>query len=251
MQIPQGMIAFNESFVAGEAGRDLNGHGTHVAGIISARANNRIGVAGICQCRLMICKALDKEGNSDEGYYRALERAVSRGAQVISLSLGGFGSDPTEEILIRRAIDRQIAVVAAMGNEYDEGNPTEYPAAYPGVISVGATDQVDRRATFSNTGRHINLVAPGVSILSTLPTYAVDLTRRDGYARNYDSLDGTSQATPHVTAAAALLLAKHGSLTVARLTRFLERSADKVAGQRKRGPEYGAGRLNILRALSL
>ena len=79
-----------------------------------------------------------------------------------------------------------------MGNEFEEGNPTEYPAAIPEVCAVGATDDRDRRAAFSNTGRHIDLVAPGVGILSTTPMFRYD---GDG-EREFDAWDGTSMATP-------------------------------------------------------
>ena len=81
-----------------------------------------------------------------------------------------------------------VVVIAAMGNEYEEGNPTEYPAAIREVCAVGATDELDKRAPFSNTGRHIDLVAPGVDILSTTPTFNYD---GDG-EQEYDAWDGTS-----------------------------------------------------------
>ncbi len=122
-----------------------------------------------------------------------------------------------------------VVVIAAMGNEYEEGNPTEYPAAMPEVCAVGATDELDKRAAFSNTGRHIDLVAPGVAILSTTPTFRYD---GDG-EREYDAWDGTSMATPHVAGAAALVLAKSPGLTPAQVIKKLTSSADRVAGAKK------------------
>jgi subtilisin family serine protease len=132
-----------------------------------------------------------------------------------------------------------------MGNEYHEGNPTEYPAAIREVCAVGATDELDRRAPFSNTGRHIDLVAPGVDIVSTTPTFNYD---GDG-EQEYDAWDGTSMATPYVAGAAALVLAKWPDLTPAQVIRKLTASADRVAGAVRGSAAYGAGRLNCEKAL--
>jgi subtilisin family serine protease len=132
-----------------------------------------------------------------------------------------------------------------MGNEFEEGNPTEYPAAMREVCAVGATDELDKRAGFSNTGRHIDLMAPGVGILSTTPTFRYD---GDG-EREYDAWDGTSMSTPHVAAAAALLLAKSPGMTPAQVIKKLTSSADRVAGAKKGSASYGAGRLNCQKLL--
>jgi subtilisin family serine protease len=237
------MILEYRNFVSSEDDRDRQGHGTHVAGIISAKRNNALGVSGVCQCKLLCLKAL---GTSWDGaaYYRALQYATEK-ARVINLSLGG-GQDQTETLLIKRAMKAGVTVVAAMGNEYEEGNPTSYPAAIPGVISVGASDEADRRARFSNTGRHIDLVAPGVNIMSTVPTYPSALTTQT----DYDSWPGTSMATPYVAACVALMLARKNNLSPAKITRALRASADKTPLQAGRwNHEYGHGRLNITRAL--
>ena len=122
-----------------------------------------------------------------------------------------------------------VVVIAAMGNELDEGNPTEYPAAIPEVCAVGATDELDKRAGFSNTGRHIDLMAPGVGILSTTPTFRYD---GDGEIE-YDSWDGTSMATPHVAGVAALVLAKSPGLTPAQVIRKLTRPPTAWPERRK------------------
>jgi subtilisin family serine protease len=113
------------------------------------------------------------------------------------------------------------------------------------VCAVGATDHADRRGGFSNTGKHISLCAPGVSIVSTTPTFAYAHGASD-----YDAFDGTSMAAPHVSAAAALLLAEDPALTPAQVIRKLQRSADKVPGMKTRpNNTFGWGRLNIEAAI--
>ena len=133
-----------------------------------------------------------------------------------------------------------------MGNEYEEGNPTSYPAAYPGVIAVGASDEMDRRASFSCTGSHIALVAPGERILSTTPMYPSEFASQV----EYDSWPGTSMATPHVAAAAALLLAKNSRMPPAQIRDRLMGPADRTPLQQGAFDEaYGSGRLDIAGAL--
>ncbi len=230
-----------------EDDRDYRGHGTHVAGIVAAGINNKIGVAGLCKARLAILKALPRRGGSWNAvaYYQALARPIELKARVVNLSLGG-DFDPGEKDVILDLLDAGIVVVAAMGNEFEEGNPTSYPAAYEGVIAVGATDEVDRRASFSCTGSHISLMAPGERILSTVPRYPSELAE----TTLYDSWPGTSMAAPHVAAAAALLLTKKPHLTPAQVKKQLCKTTDKVPLQKKRPDEqYGWGRLNVAKAL--
>ena len=133
-----------------------------------------------------------------------------------------------------------------MGNEKQEGNSKSYPAAIANVIAVGATDETDSIALFSCTGTHIDLVAPGVNIVSTVPTYPTSLA--DG--TDYEAWPGTSMATPMVSAAAALLLAKKPDATPAQIRKALVKSADKVPGQTKFNATCGHGRLNIKKALA-
>lgn len=231
------------NFLSNEDDRDYQGHGTHVAGIIAAEINNKIGIAGVCAARIMALKALPKKGNpwNAVAYYRALAHPITAGAKVVNLTI-----DPGERDIIADLVDAEITVVAAMGNEFEEGNPISYRAAYDNVIAVGATDEVDRRASFSCTGPHISLVAPGVNILSTTPQYPSELASEV----LYDSWPGTSMATPHVAAAAALLLAKKPNLTPAEILDRLTRTADRVPWQASRpDEEYGYGRLNVEAAL--
>jgi subtilisin family serine protease len=225
--------------------KDFVGHGTHVAGIIAATAGNGLGISGVCGGQILALKALPRDGQEFDpaAYYRALRYVIGK-AQVLNLSLGGE-KDPAEIDILRDVIAAGVVVIAAMGNEYEKGNPTEYPAAIAEVCAVGATDELDKRAGFSNTGRHIDLVAPGVGILSTTPTFRYD---GDG-EEEYDSWDGTSMATPHVAAVAALILAKSPGLTPAQVIRKLTSSAQRVARAKKGSAAYGAGRLNCEKAL--
>jgi subtilisin family serine protease len=238
------VITEYKNFLRGSA-KDFVGHGTHVAGIIAATAGNGLGISGVCGGKILALKALPRDGEEFDApaYYRALRYVIGK-AQVLNLSLGGE-KDPAEIDILRDVIAAGVVVIAAMGNEYEEGNPTEYPAAIPEVCAVGATDELDTRASFSNTGRHIDLVAPGVNILSTTPTFRYD---GDG-EREYDAWDGTSMATPYVAGAAALVLAKSPGLTPAQVIKKLTSSADRVAGAKKGSAAYGAGRVNCQKAL--
>jgi subtilisin family serine protease len=238
------VIAEYKNFLRG-SDKDFVGHGTHVAGIIAATAGNGLGISGVCGGKILALKALPRDGQEFDAaaYYRALRYVIGK-AQVLNLSLGGE-KDPAEIDVLHDVMAAGVVVIAAMGNEHDEGNPTEYPAAIREVCAVGATDELDKRAGFSNTGGHIDLVAPGVTILSTTPTFRYD---GDGELE-YDSWDGTSMATPFVAGVAALVLAKSPDLTPAQVIKKLTSSADRVAGAKKGSTAYGAGRLNCEKAL--
>lgn len=224
---------------------DLLGHGSHVCGIIAATVNNNVGVSGMANARLKVWKIFpDRPIEGDfyvdgERYLKALRAVEVSGARVLNLSIGGTGSSQTEALLFRRLAEQGVSVVAAMGNEFEDGNPVEYPAAYEGVIAVGAVDPRLNRAVFSNTGRHIHVVAPGVDILSTLPV------RKSRYRdeTRYASWDGTSMATPHVAGGVALLLARSPRLSATGVRSALQKRAKRVPGMKgtKRTPEFGYG----------
>lgn len=211
---------------------DDMGHGTHVAGTIAAAADNGKGVAGVAyKTQIIGIRVLGRDGSGTvEGIANGITRAVEKGARVINLSLGGPASSQVLEDAIKAAMDRGVIVVAAAGNDGSPDNT--YPAAYPNVLAVGATDQNDRRASFSNYGQFVKVAAPGVDILSTT----------EGDYRNHS---GTSMASPHVAGAVAVLLAKKPSLTQAEVTKLLQDTGDPTTGF-----SYGTiRRINLSRAL--
>lgn len=244
----------------GSASRsDHAGHGTHVAGTICAKRNKANGHSGLIDCNLEMMKIFSDEpmlvsvpGGAayswvvDPGFFaRALARCIEERFQVVNLSIGGGVPNDDEREAFSDLTEAGIAVVAAMGN--DGSNVPSYPANYEQVIAVGASNFADNTAEFSNFGPHISLLAPGADILSTLPTYpgtsqwdAVAQGARwvRGQARlrdtHYAHWDGTSMATPHVSAAVALLIHKHPTEALAQIRARLLAAVVKIptmAGQ--------------------
>lgn len=195
---------------------DEQGHGTHVAGIISAVAGNGLGGAGIAPtCKILPIRAGDASlfiSDVADG----VMHAVAQGAKIINLSLGSDADSPTMRAAVDQATLAGALVVAAAGNS----NVTTpfYPAAYEGVLSVGATTSTDARAAFSNHGKWVKVAAPGVDILST--TF-------DG---GYGLKSGTSMACPVVAGAAALVRSARPSLTAEQLERLLKAQGATVTG---------------------
>jgi subtilase family protein len=232
---------------------DIIGHGTHVAGIIAAVVNRGVGITGVAACQLAVWKIFDDrpiQGDfyvNGELYLRALGVLPDSGCTVVNLSIGGTQQPQAEAVLFRRLRDRNIVVVAAMGNEYDEGDPIEFPAAYRDVLAVGAISSQLRRASFSNTGRHIWVVAPGVDILSTVPLKTSPYRKETNYA----SWNGTSMATPHVAGAVALYRAKKPRANAEQVANRLKRTARKLPqmGKKNFTAEVGYGLVYLPRLL--
>lgn len=219
----------------GTSPQDDHGHGTHVAGIVAAVTGNGTGVAGVAgDCRVMPVKVLSGEGEgTDYGVAQGIQWAADNGARIASLSLGGPDYSQALADAVNYAYGKNVLVVAAAGNE---GGAILYPAALPHVVAVGATDNGDNRAAFSNYGDALDIAAPGVSIFSTL------------WDDTYIYLSGTSMATPHVSGAAALVLSLHPGHTAGQVESALERNAVDL-GNPGWDPYYGYGRLDALAAL--
>ncbi|MCP3025761.1 S8 family peptidase [Halobacillus sp. A5] len=183
---------------------DNNGHGTHVAGTAAASSANDDGIFGVApKANLLVVKVLSEDGSGDyqwiiDGIEYAIDWEGDNGEKVraISMSLGGPSDVPELYEAVKRAVDEGIPVVCAAGNEGDDRHETDefaYPGAYNEVIQVGAIDFNKEIAPFSNTNDEIDIVAPGVNILSTY------------LDSKYAKLSGTSMATPHVSGALALV----------------------------------------------
>ncbi|EIT86357.1 intracellular serine protease [Fictibacillus macauensis ZFHKF-1] len=201
-------IIGGRSFIGGDPSdySDAHYHGTHVAGTIAASFSAK-GVTGVApEAKLLILRVLDEQGSgSYEGINEAIRYAISwRGdkgerVRVISMSLGGPEDDPNMHEAIKTAVEEGIVVVCAAGNEGDSNEKSDeqsYPGYYKEVVQVGAIDEQKKLASFSNTNDEIDVVAPGVNIISTFP------------GGKYAKLSGTSMATPHVSGAIALLIQK-------------------------------------------
>ena len=222
---------------------DEHGHGSHCAGIVGASGNNDTGVSGInWNVGILPVRVLDASGSGTNADVAAgIRYAVTRGASVISLSLGGSDESVTIDDAIAAARLADILVVAAAGNATDNNDvrPT-YPAnsAWDNVISIAATNSADRLASFSNYGAFtVDAAAPGENILST------------GLGSSYEYRDGTSMATPLVAGLAGLMKSVNPSLTYYDLKGVLMGTVDQLSSLR--GRVLSNGRINALNAVSL
>ena len=227
--------------------KDKHGHGTHIAGTLSAVTNNGIGVASVApQSGLLIGQVLDEQGRGNyTTLYKGIVWAVQSGAQVINLSLGGEYQSFLLEQAIAYALKEGCVVVAAMGN--DGEGMKRYPAAIEGVIAVGASTPDDKHASFSNHGEWLSVTAPGFSIFSTMATYPVVLTRL-GLSSNYAPLSGTDVATPIVTGAISLLKNAFPNMGGEEIRERLMYGSDDL-GAPGFDPYCGHGRINVLKLL--
>jgi thermitase len=224
---------------------DQFGHGTHVAGIVAAVTDNSQGIAGACpDCTMIIGKVLDDSGN---GPYSVIAQgmtwAADSGAKVINMSLGGYSADNTLAEAAAYAWDKGSIIVAAAGN--DNTTNKFYPGANANVVTVAATDNRDRKASFSNYGDWVEVTAAGVNIYSTLPTHSYVLQNK-GIALNYDYLSGTSMASPLVSGVVGLIWSSsHGTSKEAVVSRLYS-TADQISGT---GSSWTKGRVNAQAAV--
>ena len=214
------------------------GHGTHVAGVVSALVDNGQGVAGMTWYnKVMPVKVLDSTGmGSTYSVAEGIIWATDHGAKVINMSLGNYASANFLHDAIRYAFDRDVVLIAATGN--DNTSQPGFPAAYPEVFAVSATNQAQEKASFSNYGDYVDVVAPGENIAST-------------YTENqYAALSGTSMASPHVSALAALIRSANPSLKNTEVYDIMRKSAVDL-GPIGRDAYFGYGQIDVERALRL
>ena len=221
---------------------DGNGHGTHVAGTIAAVTGNGVGVSGIApDARILPVKVLGANGS---GYMsdtaEGIVWAADHGADVINMSLGSTSKVTAVSNAVAYARSKGVVVVAAAGNEREKGSPTSYPAADEGVIGVAATDSADKVAYYSNAGGYVDVAAPGSGILSTYPA---------ALGMSYASMSGTSMASPHVAAVAALLKAAKPALSPDQVQAALQGTAVDL-GPTGRDNDFGHGRIDPVAALA-
>jgi thermitase len=221
--------------------QDDNDHGTHVAGIIGAIGNNGVGIAGVnWSVSLLPVKFLGPDGSGFlSGAIEAINYATIMKAQVINMSSGVGEFSQAMSDAIKAAQNAGILFVAAAGNTGVDADTTpSYPASYalPNVISVAATDNQDRLATFSDYGiQTIHLAAPGVDIYSTI------------LGGKYATYSGTSMAAPLVSGVAALLLSQEPTLSVSAIKDRLMKSSDPIPSLHRK--VISQGRLNAYNAL--
>ncbi|KAF0133962.1 MAG: peptidase S8/S53 subtilisin kexin sedolisin [Candidatus Saganbacteria bacterium] len=241
-----GKIIQGENYIAkGTPPLDDNGHGTHIAGIIAAVANNSKGVAGVnWGARILAIKVLDSHGggltsNAAEG----IHEAVTKGAKIINLSWGDDVSSNTLENAVNYAYAQGVLVVAAAGNE--NTSSMVYPAAYTNVMCVAATDQNDKWSVWgigsaSNYGTWVDISAPGTSIYSTY------------LSNSYTNLNGTSMATPFVAGVASLLFSRKPTWTPDQLRARIEENCDNIDSLNpgKEG-QLGKGRINMPKTIGI
>ncbi|MBP1992834.1 S8 family peptidase [Paenibacillus eucommiae] len=212
------------------------GHGTHVTGVISAVVNNNLGVAGMTWYnKVMPVKVLDQSGaGSTYSVAEGIIWATDHGAKVINMSLGNYADSSFLHDAIRYAFDRDVVLIAASGNDNTE--QPGYPAAYPEVLAVAATDAQNNRASFSNYGDYIDVAAPGVNIASTY------------LGNQYAALSGTSMASPHVTALAALIRSTNPNLKNTEVYDVIRQTAQDL-GPAGKDNDFGYGIIDVVQAL--
>ncbi|WBB77940.1 type VII secretion-associated serine protease mycosin [Micromonospora sp. WMMD882] len=225
--------------------RDCVGHGTGVASIIAAGPGSGIAFRGLApDARILPVRVSEQQvvDGRESGrtvsakvFAEAIRWAVDHDADVLNLSVVLYADDPAVRAAIGYAVERDVVVVAAAGNLHDNGDPRPYPAAYDGVLGVGAIAADGSRADFSQVGAYVDVVAPGSDVLMAAP------------GQGHRRADGTSYATPFVAATAALLREYRPELTAGEVARRIVATADPAPG---RHAGYGAGVLNPYRAVT-
>lgn len=256
-------VTWNTRTGAGDI-RDTNGHGTFVASLAGGSITNDDGIAGSGgDAQLLLVKSGTDGGSfTDVDEAAGIVYAVDHGARIVNLSVGGPTTSATERRAVQYAIDRGVLVVTAVGNDYDGGNPVEYPAALVQPVgsngaggaglAVTASTADGRRALFANTGSWVSLAAPGERVFGAISTSSSPATyprtplagSRDGL---YGYASGTSFAAPQVAGAAALVWAANPSLTAQQVAQILKETA---SGRGTWTPELGFGIVDVAAAVA-
>jgi membrane-anchored mycosin MYCP len=243
VQLRDAMAPGGDDFVGSTKGtQDLDGHGTRVAGIIAARPLKGTGFVGIAPdakiLSLRYTGGQDKQGDSGT-MSKAILAAVHEGAKIINISSDTTNKkdDATLRNAVAVAVNSGALIIAAAGNDGADGKSANtYPASYPGVLAVAASDRNDERAFFSQAGDFVDVAAPGVGMVSTVPS------------GGQCTADGTSFAAPYVAGVAALLKQKHPTWTADQIATCIEQTAQRPG----RGPNrfIGWGVVDPVAALS-
>jgi serine protease len=261
---------------------DTEGHGTHVAGTVGEDTNNGVGLAGIAYnvkiMPLKVCQsywdvqfarsAAGIPGFTPQGAggcpvdatAAAIRFAADNGAKVINMSLAGPSPSITERDAITYAVGRGVFIAMANGNEYESGNPIEYPAAFAqdidGAMAVAATTRLNTRAYYSNTGPQTEIAAPGGDPREGSAIWQMTINQADANSllvfpsfNRYQELgiQGTSMASPHVAGVAALLVSR-GISNPATIEAMLKKTARDL-GVPGRDNEFGYGLIQPFAAL--
>jgi subtilisin len=238
-----GGCIYGANFASAGQPFDGHGHGTHVAGIIGARANG-VGTIGVApEATVYAVKVLADNGSGALSWVAAgIDWAVSHDIQVINMSLSASSGSIALADAVAAAQAAGVLVVSAAGNS-GCCNTVGYPAKYAGSMAIGAVDANDAIASFSSTGSEVDVVAPGVAVKSAVPTGSCTLCDPTGYKL----LNGTSMATPHVAGAGVLLMSR--GFTAAQAWYALTNTAHDLGGAGK-DTVYGYGRIDALAAVN-
>ncbi len=220
-------------------------HGTAVTGIINAAMNNNIGIASVApSCKVLVMRAFDSEGFGEEDdVANAILYGISRGVRIFNCSFGDYIYSNLLRDVIRFAYTKNVMIVCSAGN--DGSDRLHYPSAYDEVISVGASDNTDSKASFSSYGETVDIFAPGFQNLTTVRVGKGSST----YNGEYDKLNGTSFAAPIVAGTAALLLSENPSLSNEELRGILVSTTSMMPGQTGWDHIRSSGRLNAASAI--
>ncbi|PKM79679.1 MAG: hypothetical protein CVU89_17025 [Firmicutes bacterium HGW-Firmicutes-14] len=215
---------------------DDNGHGTHVTGTIAA-SNNSYGVLGVApNTEIYAVKVLDKDGlGTYSQVIQGIDWAIQNNVNIVSIGFGGNNDSLALHQAIQAAASTGMLLIAPSGNSGAGENTLVYPAQYPEVVSVGAIDRMHQRADFSSTGPELDIVAPGVNILSTMLN------------DNYGLMSGTSTAVPHVVGAAASLWSYNTGWTAEQVKQKLYETAVPLGDL----VDYGHGMVALDKALGI